>query len=80
MTLFGDVKVSRPRAKTKLNMGTTQPVLLLETKANCMHNWSGARLSMRTDRHVSYELSGNAHYRSCHVNPPDAARQERAAG
>lgn len=54
MTLFRDMRVSRPRAKTNLNMGTRQPVSLLETKASCMHDLSGARLSMRNTQQTSF--------------------------
>lgn len=53
MALFRDMQVSGPRAKTNLNMGMRQPVLLLETKANCMHDLSGAHLSMRNNRQTS---------------------------
>lgn len=49
MTLFRDTKVLRSIAKTNLNMGTRQPMLFLETEANCMHNLSRAHLSMRSN-------------------------------
>lgn len=49
MTLFRDIKVLRSKAKTNLNMGTRQPMLFLETEANCMHDLSRAHLSMRNN-------------------------------
>lgn len=59
MTFFRDMKVSRPRASTNLNTGTRQPVLLLEAKANGVHDWSGVGSSVGTDSHVSDRRSGN---------------------
>jgi hypothetical protein len=47
MALFRDMEVLSSKVKTNLNMGMRQPMLFLETEANCMHDLSRTPLPMR---------------------------------